>query len=108
VVCNKGVERYLDELRSYRTEELGLSPSDQEYVFCNPSGTPVGSFKGGFQRVLKEEGVLARQGRVLLGTNKKGAHGIRSPRWGPSLGSMHRSIAYAGLRTLALRAQSRI
>jgi integrase len=58
VVCNKGVERYLDELRSYRTEELGLCPPDQEYVFCHPSGTPVGSFKGGFQRALKEAGVL--------------------------------------------------
>jgi len=58
VVCNKGAERYLDELRSYRTEELGLSPSDQEYVFCHSSGAPVGSFKGGFQRALKEAGVL--------------------------------------------------
>ena len=27
VVCNKGVERYLDELRSFRTEELGITPS---------------------------------------------------------------------------------
>src|ERR1700694_1658055 len=26
VVCNKGVERYLDELRSFRTEELGHAP----------------------------------------------------------------------------------
>jgi integrase len=58
VVCNKGVERYLDELRSFRTEELGLCPPDQEYVFCHPSGAPVGSFKGGFQRVLREAGVL--------------------------------------------------
>ena len=58
VVCNRGVERYLDELRSYRTEELGYPPPDQEYVFCHPSGGPVGSFKGGFQRVLREAGVL--------------------------------------------------
>jgi hypothetical protein len=58
VVCNKGVERYLDELRSFRTEELGLCPPDQEYVFCHSSGAPVGSFKGGFQRALKEAGVL--------------------------------------------------
>jgi hypothetical protein len=54
VVCNKGVERYLDELRSFRTEELGHSPTDPEYLFCHPSGAPVGSFMGGFQRVLKE------------------------------------------------------
>jgi integrase len=58
VVCNKGVERYLDELRSFRTGELGFPPPDQEYVFCHPSGAPVGSFKGGFQRALKEAGVL--------------------------------------------------
>jgi hypothetical protein len=58
VVCNKGVERYLDELRSFRTEESGNPPSDQEFVFCHPSGAPVGSFKGGFQRALREAGVL--------------------------------------------------
>jgi site-specific recombinase XerD len=58
VVCNRGVERCLDELRSFRTEELGHTPSDQEHVFCHVSGTPVGSYKGGFQRVLKEAGVL--------------------------------------------------
>jgi integrase len=58
VVCNRGVERFLDELRTFRTEELGHAPSDQEFVFCHPSGTPVGSFKGGFQRALKEAGIL--------------------------------------------------
>jgi integrase len=58
VVCNKGVERYLDELRSFRTDELGELPPDQEYVFCHPSGDLIGSFKGGFQRALKEAGVL--------------------------------------------------
>ena len=58
MVCNRGVERYLDELRSFRIEELGHTPSDQEYVFCHRSGGLVGSFKGGFQRALKEAGVL--------------------------------------------------
>ena len=58
VVCNKGVERYLDELQSYRTQEVGNTPSDQELIFCHPSGDPIGSFKGGFQKVLKEAGVL--------------------------------------------------
>ncbi len=58
VVCNKGVERYLEDLRSYRTQEVGLPPSDQEFVFCHPSGDPILSFKGGFQKVLKEAGVL--------------------------------------------------
>jgi integrase len=63
VVCNKGVELYLDELRSFRTQELGHSPPDQEYVFCHPSGAPVGSFKGGFQRALKEAGLLYASAR---------------------------------------------
>ena len=58
VVCNKGVERYLDELQSYRTQKVGIPPSDQELIFCHPSGDPIISFKGGFQRVLKEAGVL--------------------------------------------------
>jgi integrase len=58
VVCNHGVDRYLDELRSFRKEELGHPPPDREYVFCSSSGSPVGSYKGGFQRVLQETGVL--------------------------------------------------
>jgi integrase len=33
-------------------------PPDREYVFCHPSGPPVGSYKGGFRRALKEAGVL--------------------------------------------------
>jgi integrase len=58
VVCNRGVERYLEEVRSFRANETDETPSEEGYVFCHPSGAPVGSFKGGFQRVLKEAGVL--------------------------------------------------
>lgn len=58
VVCNKGVESCLDELRSFRSQELGNPPPDQEHVFCHASGAAVGSFKGGFQRALKEAGIL--------------------------------------------------
>ena len=77
VVCNRGVERYLDELRSYRTKELGEILPDQEYVFCHPSGAPVGSFKGGFQRALKEAGVLfASDGKKRVPTPS----GIPTPR----------------------------
>jgi hypothetical protein len=35
-----------------------MPPPDQEYVFCHASGAPVGSLKGGFQRALREAGVL--------------------------------------------------
>jgi integrase len=58
VVCNKGVESCLDELRSFRSQALGHDPPEQEYVFCHASGASVGSFKGGFQRALKEAGML--------------------------------------------------
>jgi integrase len=56
--ATRGVERYLDELRSYRADETGKLPPDHEYVFCHPGGLPVGSFKGGCQRALKEAEVL--------------------------------------------------
>lgn len=58
MVCNKGGESCLDKLRSFRSQELGHPPPDRENVFCHASGAPVGSFKGGFQRALKEAGVL--------------------------------------------------
>ena len=57
-VCNIGVDRFLAELKSFRTAELGRIPSDVEYLFCGRDGKPIGSFKVGFNRVLKEAGVL--------------------------------------------------
>jgi len=62
VVCNRGVERYLEQLRTFRTEELDEFPAADEYVFCHPSGKQIGSFKGGFQRALKEAGILFASG----------------------------------------------
>ncbi len=58
VVCNEGVEDYLDRLRTFRTDELGEEPSPEEFVFCHRDGSAIGSFKTGFQRVLREAGVL--------------------------------------------------
>jgi integrase len=57
-VCNVGVDRFLAELKSFRTAELGRIPSDDEHLFCSRGGVPIGSFKVGFNRVLKEAGVL--------------------------------------------------
>ena len=67
VVCNKGVERLLDELQSYRTQEVGNPPSDQEFVFCHPSGDPV--------RVVQErfpDGPKGGRGPIRLRREKTG------------------------------------
>ncbi len=48
----------LSELRSFRTDELGCIASDAEHLLCGRNGAPIGSFKVGFNRLLKEAGVL--------------------------------------------------
>jgi integrase len=57
-VCNIGVDRFLAELKAFRTTELGRIPSGDEHLFSGRNGAPIGSFKVGFNRVLKEAGVL--------------------------------------------------
>jgi len=57
VICNEGLKDYLDRLRTIRTEELGEKPSPDEFMFCDRDGAAIGSFKTGFQRVLREAGV---------------------------------------------------
>lgn len=39
VVCNVGVEDWVQELRSLRSDEIGDKPSDQEFLFCHPDGS---------------------------------------------------------------------
>jgi integrase len=57
VVCNEHVERYIERVRKFRTEEIGKLKPD-EPIFCHPDGRPIGSFKKGFQQVLNDAGVL--------------------------------------------------
>jgi len=45
-------------LKSFRTARKGRVASDTEHPFCGRDGAPIGSFKVGFNRVLKEAGVL--------------------------------------------------
>ena len=57
VVCNETVERYVERLRNFRSEEAKRL-NIEEPIFCHPNGRPIGSFKKGFQQVLDEAGVL--------------------------------------------------
>ena len=57
VVCNETVERYVERLRNFRSEEA-KTLNLEEPIFCHPNGRPIGSFKKGFEQVLNEAGVL--------------------------------------------------
>ena len=57
VVCNETVERYVERLRNFRSEEA-KTLNLEEPIFCHPNGRPIGSFKKGFEQVLDEAGVL--------------------------------------------------
>ena len=57
VVCNETVERYVERLRNFRSEEAKML-NLEEPIFCHPNGRPIGSFKKGFEQVLNEAGVL--------------------------------------------------
>jgi integrase len=58
VVCNAGVEAYLRDLAGIRSQEVKGEVPLHEHVFCLRDGRPVGSFKNGFTRILREAGVL--------------------------------------------------
>lgn len=58
VVCNEGVDYFLNEMFEYRSTELAQPPNSNEYVFCRKDGAAVGSFKKGFERALREADLL--------------------------------------------------
>ena len=47
----------LSILWKHRLKELGHKPSLTEPIFCHEDGSPIGSFKKGFETVLKEAGI---------------------------------------------------
>ena len=51
------VKIYLKRIIDLREAELGKKPDNDDYVFCNRDGTPVGSFKKSFESLLKSAGV---------------------------------------------------
>ena len=57
VVCNERVEGYVERLRGFRSGEVKKLKAD-EPIFCHPDGSPIGSFKKGFEQALTEAGVL--------------------------------------------------
>jgi integrase len=57
VVCNRGVDHYIERLRKFRRDEVGVVRPD-EPIFCHPDGCPVGSYKKGFETVLDQAGIL--------------------------------------------------
>ena len=57
VVCNETVERYVEQLQNFRSEEAKML-NLEEPIFCHPNGRPIGSFKKGFEQALNEAGVL--------------------------------------------------
>ena len=54
VICLLGVEKHLDMLYACRKQELGKEPSKNEPILCNADGKATGSFKKGYQAVLRE------------------------------------------------------
>ncbi|MHC6157815.1 hypothetical protein ACVSQB_39415, partial [Bradyrhizobium elkanii] len=91
VVCNRGVDRFLDELRAFRTEELDDAPGTDEHVFCHRTGGLIVSFKGGFQRALKEAGVLyASNGKKRVPYRKDFDFKVTCP----AIWARQRAIAY--------------
>lgn len=51
------VRTYFKRLLDLRTEELGKKPNNEDYIFCNRDGSPVGSFKKSFISLIKSAGV---------------------------------------------------
>ena len=51
------VKKYFKRILELREDELKRKPNNNDYVFCNRDGTPVGSFKKSFESLLKAAGV---------------------------------------------------
>jgi integrase len=67
VICNQGVENYVNRLYEYRSKELEKTPNPKESIFCGKNGKPTYSYKKGFRRVLDECGILyGEDGKVRV------------------------------------------
>ena len=58
VICNSGVEVYLERIWNCRKKELGKDPQLTEYVFINNlTNKPITSFKGSWNSIMKGSGL---------------------------------------------------
>ena len=53
IVFQKGAEDYLERIYDNRKYEFNDDPPLDGYVFCHKDGKPIGSFKKGFESLLK-------------------------------------------------------
>jgi hypothetical protein len=51
------VQTYFQRIWELRTEEIGNKPSKDDYTFCHKDGTPIHTFKKGFEEMIKKAGV---------------------------------------------------
>jgi integrase len=53
VAGHANVRDYFRRLLELRSQELGRKPTNDDYVFCNRDGSPIGSLKKSFQSLLR-------------------------------------------------------
>ena len=51
------MQTYFQRIWELRTDEIGTKPSRDDYVFCHKDGTPIHTFKKGFETLITEAGV---------------------------------------------------
>ena len=57
VARNFAVRDYFERIRAMREAEVGRKVKTEEFVFCSREGEAIGSFKKGFQNLIKKAGV---------------------------------------------------
>ena len=57
VARTSDVQTYFQRIWELRTDEIGKKPTRDEYIFCHKDGTPIHSFKKGFEALITEAGV---------------------------------------------------
>ena len=56
-IFNWGADQYIKRMYDFRTQELGKTPKQGEYVFCHPNGKPISSMKKSFNSLMTYTGM---------------------------------------------------